>query len=876
MDNNNPLKLIFKSNSKGECISHLESIPHITKFFEFLKSNVNEENLFPTFEEKSKIIIKFCNIIKENRTIIEFFSSYNERSLYFYLFDLYLNQKSSEELKFSIISLLEELRINIQTNKEIYLYLFNNLSLIYRGELGQENLYNNLVLLNTILGGTENYLKPRNYFACNGEGKFIFDNDNKKMQIGYCLTLIMNFKINLNSQNRDTNICNLTLIKFNNKSTLKINLKSPGSLMLKDKIVKILPQNEWVNLIINIMITKDETIKLFFFVNGENQIKEEKYEKIKLKNTDEINSFEFFDNFYGEVTSIILLSQKEEGDPGVLYDNFLLLFKHNREGIWKRKLFENFINNISKLKTMNINNQNQETKTKKEVNLNKSNLIRAMTIRDFEPPQQLKTDLIFVFSPFNYIETCPNIIEDCLGKYHLFYYGNIRNHIYNCYQNKLHSVCSLTNLFPIAEMFLINTKLLTEQNLEIFLKIIENILNYRKNNIKSTKYCKFFKVLCLFVEKYPISLFTEKILDSFANIGKTMFRNNSESLCKTYFKHILLNEKILSKYSSNLQIKFWNYIKLFCESDSSQIEKFININRISLLLRFYDRKKYKEICCKEHLEMFKEEYIKNEKIMDPPLNKKLSYIKDVLNVIIYSQTPKNSFNLFKLLTLDLSPCLVKFIINIFKKALEGHRSGKEWKTSFIKELINNKYEVILINAFIHSLPDVRIDILELFFLIHIKAVNQKQRECIEKHELMLKPFLLPTKIFYYIPKKINVENKNNNNINSKEEIKDLDNLNIQGKKDNLENNSNKNKDLIIENLEIKDIEEKEEIIKEEIKIKKENEKTGKLNQDKDYNLDKITKKDEKEEEEKEVKEEIIRILEKENKNEKIEEKIKNK
>ena len=878
MDNNNPLKLIFKLNSKGECTSHLESIPHISKFFEYLENNVNEENPFPTSIEKSKIILNFCNIIKENRTVIEFFSSYNERSLYFYLFDLYLNPKSSEELKSSIIILLEELRINIQTNKEIYIYLFNNLSLIYRGEIGQENFYSNLVLLNTILGGTENYLKPRNYFACNGEGKFIFDNDNKKMEIGFCLTFIMNFKINLNPQNKDSNICNLLKIKFNNKTTLKINLKSPGSLMIKDKIVKIIPQNEWVNLIINIMIISDEIVKLFFFVNGENQIKEEKYEKIKLKNTDEINSLEFFENFYVEVTSILLLSQKEEGDPGVLSDHFLLLFKQNREGIWKRKLFENFISNISKLKTMNIN-QIQETKTKKEkkeISFNKTNLIRAMTMRDFEPPQQLKTDLIFIFSPFNYIETCPNIIEDCLGQYHLFYYGNIRNHIYNCYQNKLHSVCSLTNLFPIAEMLLINPKLLNEQNLEILLKIIENILNYRKNNIKSTKYCKFFKVLCLFVEKYPISLFTEKILDSFANIGKTMFRNNSESLCKTYFKHILLNEKILSKYSSNLQIKFWNYIKLFCESDSSQIEKFININRISLLLRFYDRKKYKEICCKEHLDMFKEEYIKTKKIMDPPLNKKLSYIKDVLDVIIYSQTPKNSFNLFKLLTLDLSPCLVKFIINIFKKALDGHRSGKVWKTSFIKELINNKYEIILINAFIHSLPDVRIDILELLFLIHIKAINEKQRDYIEKHELMFKPFLLPTKIFYYIPKKI-IED-NNNKINSKAEktneiveekkgnsilkdnadkkegIDDLNNFVIQENKDNLENNTIKNKDLIKENLEIKDKEEKESLIKEEIekeiekkeKIEKEFEEEQKINND--------NSKDEKEEKEKEEEE----------------------
>ena len=113
---NNPLKLIFKLNPNGECISHLESIPHISKFFEYLESNSNGEESFPTFKEKTIVIKNFCNIIKENRTITEFFSSYNEKSIYIYLFNLYLNPKSTEELRLAIITLLEELRVNIQTN----------------------------------------------------------------------------------------------------------------------------------------------------------------------------------------------------------------------------------------------------------------------------------------------------------------------------------------------------------------------------------------------------------------------------------------------------------------------------------------------------------------------------------------------------------------------------------------------------------------------------------------------------------------------------------------------------------------------------------------------------------------------------------------
>ena len=117
------------------------------------------------------------------------------------------------------------------------------------------------------------------------------------------------------------------------------------------------------------------------------------------------------------------------------------------------------------------------------------------------------------------------------------------------------------------------------------------------------------------------------------------------------------------------------------------------MNRLSLLLRYYDRKKYQEMCCKEHLNLFKDKYIENEKVMNPPLNQKLSYMKDVLNDIIYFQKPENSFYIFKLLALDLSPCLIKFIVNVFIKALEGHKDDIEWKYNFIMVLIQQDIEI---------------------------------------------------------------------------------------------------------------------------------------------------------------------------------------
>ena len=258
------------------------------------------------------------------------------------------------------------------------------------------------------------------------------------------------------------------------------------------------------------------------------------------------------------------------------------------------------------------------------------------------------------------------------------------------------------------------------------------------------------------------------------------------------------------------------------------------MNSISLLLRFYDRKRYNEMCCKEHLDVFKDEYMKNKKIMNPPLNKKLSYMKDVLDVIIYCQEPKNSFYLFKLLTLDLSPCLIKFVINIFKKAFEDHKSDKEWKVEFINQLIKNKYDAIIINSFIHSLPDIRIDILEFLFQLHIKANDQLQIKYIEKCESRLKQFLFPTEIFYInghtdkelIQKKeINKEKNNKKDNESKNEIKETI-INMKNEEED-EKDKEKNEFLLLDD--INEEKEKKEI-SEIIHIKKFEEKKDNLEQ----------------------------------------------
>ena len=797
--NNNPLNSIFKQDNQGKMISEIESVNNIKYFFEYLKDEkIDNEN-------KSIIIEDFTKILKTNRYISEYFSSHENKSIYLYLFDLYLSEKENEnKLKKSIIDLLNELRINIQAGKEIYEYLFQKISSLYRGEIEiiPDNLYNYLKLLNVILSDIENIQKPNNYFACSGHGKFIFDysfnndiknkdgkNDLNQINIGYSFSIMINFKVskydstNMNIFQRSSN---LIKIIFSNNASLNIIYEYPCFITVKEigkQTIKQIENNEWVNLLMTV-ICSNNTLNLYFTVNGEsseNNPKEPLFHKLNsnviFKPSDTIKSIEFFDNFYGEVSSFVLFSQKEQIGGASLANStqFLNNLKNLKEGLYKRKKIEKFLNILKEVdstinSSINFNN------------VNSNNTSSSRHASKIEEKGSFLDNLVFIFTPINCFFTRPNIIEDYFGKYNLVYNGNIRNHRYLCFQKKLELVGGIINFFPISEMFLIHPELLDEKNFEFFLKIIDNILDFGKENMICFKESKFFKIFSLFIEKYPKHLFTEKILEAFFNIGKTIFKNDIESVCSNYFKHILLNEKILAKYDENLQVIFWNNMFKFCESDKSQIESLINMNRICLILRFYDKNKYFEMCCEYHLYMLKDEFIGNKKIMNPTMDKKLSYIKNIMDLIIEAQEPNNAFSLFKLLTLDLSPCLTKFILNIFIKVFQKKNEKNNWIDDFVKILNSNNYEIIITNTFIHSLPDIRQDIISLIYQIYERAKKNTEYN-FQNLEKMIKTCLLPQEMFY--AKKTDIINYNN------EEDVSIDDL-INKKENNNDNNDKNN------------------------------------------------------------------------------------
>ena len=797
---NNPLYSIFINDNQEKITSEINSLTNIKNFFIYLKDeNINNE-------DKILVIDQFTQKLKDNRYISEYFSSYENKPIYIYLFELYLNCRPREnKLKTSIINLLNELRLNIQIGKDIYEYLFQKISLLYRGEveINSDTLYDYLKLLFTLLNDVENIQKPKNYFACSGHGKFVFDysfinsnindskTDFKQINIGYSFSIMINFKLskcgttNMNIIQRTSNLIKIT---FSNNASLNVGYEYPCFITVKEigkQYIKRLPKDEWINLLMTVVCVNN-TLNLYFSVNGkssENNKNEPLFHILNsnftFKPTDKIKSIEFFENFYGEVNSFILFSQKDQVMGGSLANSpkFIDNLKSYKEGLYKRKKIEKFITMLKDIDTVVNTGINMS-------NVSNNNIGFSRHASKIEEKIDLFENLVFIFSPINCYFTRPNVIEDYFGKYNLVYNGNIRNHRYICFQKKLELVGGLINFFPISEMFLIHPEILDESNFELLLKIIVNILNLGEENMKCFKESKFFKIFSLFIEKYPKNFFTEKILEAFFDIGKTIFKNNIESLCSNYFKHILLNEKILAKYDENLQVIFWNNMYKFCESDKSQIESLINMNRICLLLRFYDKNKYFEMCCENHLNMFKDEFVGSKKIMNPTMNVKLSYIKNIMDLIIVEQEPNNAFLLFKLLTLDLSPCLTKFILNIFINVFSKYydkKEKKDWLNELVNIFISNNFEIIITNTFIHSLPDVRKDIISLIYLINKKSKKEKN-EFFQNLQKMIKTCLLPQEMFYAKISEINNENA------SLDEL--IQNKKVENNKDTINNSSN--------------------------------------------------------------------------------------
>ena len=437
-----------------------------------------------------------------------------------------------------------------------------------------------------------------------------------------------------------------------------------------------------------------------------------------------INSISLCENLIGRVTSILYFS--------FCVDNKLIDYLKNNypKGFIKNKYLFNFLYQNEKDYFKNIKNYKYCQKYKKD---RLSLKLLNTNIRN----QHIKNLMVF-FCPFTYNKK-ERYLDDIFGHFLGFVGTNDGVNYYENHSKSIEQLGGINNLLPIAELMftsksksknifypLIDKNILTESSFFEYLSIFKIILINHHENLNEARNKHIFSKLALFMEKFPSNIFTQKILDLLLDIGKEAFQFSYEGENTNYdnfLSTILLNEKLISKFNTENQLKLWETLCQFFTSDYSQMKGSLNMSKICILLRFYDKNRYNKFCCSFHSNFFKSNNnsndIKNKiEVMNPEMNDQIGKLFQIIQIYIDKfESNEEEVNLFKLLSLDLSPCLQKKIVETYLSHFTNNLIPNNIKLKTVQNLVNNKFFDIFEYVFSISLLDIRIVLLTLLDIL---------------------------------------------------------------------------------------------------------------------------------------------------------------
>ena len=468
-----------------------------------------------------------------------------------------------------------------------------------------------------------------------------------------------------------------------------------------------------------------------------------------ISNSEKIDNITLFENLIGRISSAFFCGN-------VLNNDIISIFGKS-QGFYKIKYLFKFLLSIDSnyYQFSHIYKYYEKFKnTSTNKNLSKINI---------NADEQNIKNIVGLFCPFSYDES-KNQIDDVFGNFiGIISSENDGANNYINYSKNIEQIGEINNLLPIMELMLLSNNqnkllstinmnnnkieienLLTEKILLKYLHIIKKIINGKKHNIISANNTNFFSHLGLFLEKFPSKIFTKTILNIFYDIGKETFQysDDKKKFSFTFVNMVLLNEKIFSKFSEENRLKLWDNMNKFFTSDYSQLKDSLNMSKICLLLRFYDKDRYIKYCCKKHANLFKIcEDENNINIMNPDMNTKIGKLFDTIQLYVNKlSNESDTINLFKLLSLDLSPCLQKKIIMVYQYFFENHKIQEDVKEHALDNLLNNYFFEIFEYVLSVSLLDVRIELIELLRIISIEY-KQKIENYIAENKLIIMDYI---------------------------------------------------------------------------------------------------------------------------------------
>ena len=742
------LKDIFYEmpNNENEFLPIIKNSNNIVKIISFLVTYNNTEDEYINLDINLLTILK--NFFKLNSNLIPLFmknsiSSYNT-TFYESLINLYLNEKINDNNRQTLEELLNFINNNYSLSKTSLEFIYQNLSKYFTNEakvkLTDRLLLRYLNLLNHLYTDTSAYNKYKqikNYIYFNGYNSELnlklnksscnLNTDFPTLEKGCSFVFWINLDKNLIEEYFKVlaDKASINLIKINiGGQILSLKLINPDNIIIsneenisnKIEISKIFKYSEWNNIIFIIEPSNDEKLSTKLFINKNlNKITLALNKNLNLK--DKILSINLFENLLGKISSILFFS--------FTIENNLISHLCSIKGFYKNKILIQFLNSFDK-EYSNLNNtKNNEAQNIDElkIKLNDQNI----------------NNLICCFCPITY-EKNNNTIDDVFGNF----IGQLnKDDGVNNYKNKNKNIKYLggiNNLLPIIELMIFSLKennpyklveknILNERTFQEFLIIIQKILINHDENILNEKETHFFSCLSLFMEKIPSKFYTINILQSILgliNLPLTV-QNKKDKNSNNFINLILLNERILTKFMPKEQIELWDGVYDIFKKDFVKIKETLSTPKICLLLRFYDEKRYEQYCCKKHASLFNNENIYENKsnIMYPEISIKVGKLFEIIQLYIDNITEDNQVeDIFKLLSLDLSPCLQKKIINLYISHFNSKKVSKETKEKTLTKLLENKYFELTEYVLKVSLLDVRIEIFTLLNIFIRKYKNQ--------------------------------------------------------------------------------------------------------------------------------------------------------
>ena len=769
---------LFKSNTNLINLFLKKCKTNITNFYEPLIDLYLIETEENTQENKiilEELIIQMVNTVSIPKFIME-----------------YIYQKLSVYLRYNTNN--EKIE---KLSKNLFMKYLNLLEIFYTNSLEREimKLYN--ININEEINTNENVINDyiednqnkeiKNYIYFNGVNSkiTIFENqystnincDFPTMQSGCSFVfwiyleqdIIKDYYLVDNGKNNNKLMTLLSFmfgenqirIQLINEFNLLINLNDIESEPID--ISKRFKYGLWNNICIIIDNKKSDLIKIIIN-GGVLNYKLDIPKDLEIDFSEKIGNISLFENLIGKINSILFC-------PNTLNNDLITYFK-DIQGFYKIKYLYKFLLSInsnyyqysSNYKYIEKYKNSQTGKNFSKININADE-------------QNIK-NIAGLFCCFTYNEHY-NRIDDVFGNYYAIISSEddgANNYIQ--YSKNIEQIGEINNLIPVIELMLLShnkEKLCSSINInnddieiedliteEIFLKymhIVKKIIKNKKLNLISANDSNFFSHLGLFLEKFPSKIYSNRIRNIFYELGKESFQftdEKSNNFTHTFINMILLNEKIFSKFSEENQLKLWGDINNFFTSDYSQLKDSLNMSKICLLLRFYDKDRYTKYCCKKHAQLFDEE--SGDNILNPDMNIKVGKLFEIIQLFVDNlSTETETANLFKLLSLDLSPCLQKKIIIVYQKFFDNRKIDGKNKAKAIDILLSNKFFEIFEYCLSVSLFDVRIELIELLRILQNEFKN-KIDEYFSKSKVLINyigEFLLPDNL------KAKLEDKNN-------------------------------------------------------------------------------------------------------------------